>query len=85
LTTGDIIKYECAHTYGSQSIDSTMNACNSKVNIKGIKDVSFFSKKKKKLEKNLKTRYVMEHKFPHTRQIPEVAIIVKSQAQDVKI
>jgi predicted GTPase len=27
----------------------------------------------------------MKHKCPHTRQIPEVAIIVKTQRQDVKI
>jgi hypothetical protein len=28
---------------------------------------------------------VMKHICPHTRQIPEVAIIVKTQGQDVKI
>jgi hypothetical protein len=27
----------------------------------------------------------MKHKCPHTRQIPEVAIIVKTQRQDFKI
>jgi hypothetical protein len=33
------------------------------------------------------TRCVMKHKYPHTRQIPEMSIIVKSigQGQDVKI
>ena len=32
-----------------------------------------------------KTRCVMKHKCPRTRQIPEVAIIVKTQGQDFKI
>jgi hypothetical protein len=27
----------------------------------------------------------MKHKCPHTRQIPEVAIIIKTQGQDFKI
>jgi hypothetical protein len=31
------------------------------------------------------TRCVMKHKCPRTRQIPEVAIIVKTQGQDFKI
>jgi hypothetical protein len=31
------------------------------------------------------TRCVMKHKYPCTRQIPEVAIIVKTQGQDFKI
>jgi hypothetical protein len=32
-----------------------------------------------------KTRCVMKHKSPSMRQIPEVAIIVKTQGQDFKI
>jgi hypothetical protein len=39
---------------------------------------------KEAIEANL-TRCVMKHKCPRTRQIPEVAIIVKTQCQDVKI
>jgi hypothetical protein len=32
-----------------------------------------------------KTRYVMKHKCPRTRQISEVAIIFKTEGQDFKI
>jgi hypothetical protein len=34
---------------------------------------------------DITTRCVMKHKCPRERQIPEVAIIVKTQGQDFKI
>jgi hypothetical protein len=42
-------------------------------------------KSEKMYSKIIKTRCVMKHKCPHTRQIPEVAIITKTQGQDFKI
>jgi hypothetical protein len=37
------------------------------------------------LLKMLTARCALKHKCPHMRQIPKVAIIIKTQDQDVKI